>query len=419
MTTAGDALLAGDVAGALAAATAAVKAKPTDADARWLMAEMLLLTGDPERADKMLDAAALHEPNPAVLEFRKLLRADVLRGQVLREGRAPKFQGDDATPAQQAALRARMLLRLGDTAGATEAATEVESLRARAPGHLEDHDGNAVSFDDLRDADDVWAAEIEVLTTAGDHILVPVERIREARIDQGLLPNNVMPFEEDFLKGRLHGIATGEMQAMEAAGRTLFDFPDAPWEFQLDMARQVWDESRHAEIFSKLLEYVGSYIGEFAESEILWSCTQVDDPACRVAGINRGLEGLACDVFEQIIRMGQKMGDPIIERAVDYVLADEITHVRMGSKWMRKLTEGDPERLQRAQQFQDNIDALFNFEGFRTSKEEAPQVPLMLGSQQIDFDATLTISRETRLLAGFTDEEIDRLMKAAARSSAY
>jgi hypothetical protein len=41
------------------------------------------------------------------------------------------------------------------------------------------------------------------------------------------------------------------------------------------------------------------------------------------------------------------MGDPIIERAVDYVLADEITHVRMGSKWMRKLTDGDPERLQR------------------------------------------------------------------------
>lgn len=183
MTTAGDALLAGDVAGALAAATAAVKAKPTDADARWLMAEMLLLTGDAERADKMLDAAALHEPNPAVLEFRKLLRADVLRGQVLREGRAPKFQGDDATPAQQAALRARMLLRLGDTAGATEAATEVESLRARAPGHLEDHDGNAVSFDDLRDADDVWAAEIEVLTTAGDHILVPVERIRSLAFD--------------------------------------------------------------------------------------------------------------------------------------------------------------------------------------------------------------------------------------------
>jgi uncharacterized ferritin-like protein (DUF455 family) len=159
---------------------------------------------------------------------------------------------------------------------------------------------------------------------------------------------SALPGEEDFLKFRLHGIAAGEMQAMEAAGRTLFDFPDAPWEFQLDMARQVWDESRHLEIFTKLLEYVGSYLGEFPESEVLWSCTQADDPAARVAGINRGLEGLACDVFEQIIRLAQRMGDPVIERAVDYVLADEITHVRMGSQWMRKLTEGDPERLQRA-----------------------------------------------------------------------
>jgi hypothetical protein len=43
----------------------------------------------------------------------------------------------------------------------------------------------------------------------------------------------------------------------------------------------------------------------------------------------------------------------------------------------------------------------------------------MLGDRQLDFDATLTISRETRLLAGFSEEEIDRLMKAAARSSAY
>lgn len=64
MTTAGDALRAGDIAGALAAATAAVKAAPTDADARWLMAELLLLTGEVERADRMLDAAALRDPNP-------------------------------------------------------------------------------------------------------------------------------------------------------------------------------------------------------------------------------------------------------------------------------------------------------------------------------------------------------------------
>ncbi len=183
MTTAGDALRAGDIAGALAAATAAVKAAPTDADARWLMSEILLLSGDAERADRMLDAAALHEPNPAVLEFRKLLRAEVVRTQVLREGRAPKFQGDDATPAQRAALQARMLLRLGDVAAANEAAALLEETRPRSPGRLEAADGTQVPFDDFRDADDLWASEIEVLTAAGDHLLVPVSRLRSLSFD--------------------------------------------------------------------------------------------------------------------------------------------------------------------------------------------------------------------------------------------
>src|ERR1700694_2743607 len=250
---------------------------------------------------------------------------------------------------------------------------------------------------------------VDRLARPDDHILVPIERIREARIDQGLLANNVMPFEEDFLKGRLHGIAAGEMQAMEAAGRTLFDFPDAPWEFQLDMARQVWDESRHAEIYMKLLEYVGSYLGEFPETEVLWSCTQVDDPACRVAGINRGLEGLACDVFEQLIRIAQRNGDEVIERAVDYVLADEITHVRMGSKWMRKLTEGDPERLAKAQAFQDMVDEVFNFRGGRRAQEDIEN----------DDGQVVSIAKEARMLAGFTEEEIQRLITSARKSAAY
>jgi uncharacterized ferritin-like protein (DUF455 family) len=260
---------------------------------------------------------------------------------------------------------------------------------------------------------------VDKLARPANHILMPAQKSRQARAEQGLAMNNPMPYEDDFLKARMHGICAGEFQAMEAAGRTLYDFPDAPWEFQLDMARQVWDESRHAEIYMKLLEYVGSYYGEFPEGEVLWSCTQAEDPAARVAGINRGLEGLACDVFEQLIRLAQNMGDEVIERSVDYVLADEITHVRMGSKWMRKLTEGDPERLKRAQAFQDSIDEVFNFGSGRTSVADATQIKQRIGEKEFDIDGGITIAREARLLAGFTEEEIDRLVKGFAKSSAY
>jgi uncharacterized ferritin-like protein (DUF455 family) len=249
---------------------------------------------------------------------------------------------------------------------------------------------------------------VDKLAREDRFILLRGRKAREIREEQQL-EGRVLPFDEEALRARIHGIFTGEVQAMEAAGRTLFDFPDTPWEFQLDMARQVWDESRHTEIFERLLQYLGGAPGDYAETEILWRCTQAEDPAARVAGINRGLEGLACDVFDQLIRIAQKNGDDVIEKAVDYVLADEITHVRMGSLWMRKLCEGDPERLQRAQSFQDMIDDVFNFRGGRRAREDIKN----------DDAPFIAIAKEARLLAGFTEEEIQRLVEATRKSAAY
>ena len=37
--------------------------------------------------------------------------------------------------------------------------------------------------------------------------------------------------------------------------------------------------------------------------------------------------------------------------AIDYVLADELTHVRFGSEWVREFTAGDPDHYERAQEF--------------------------------------------------------------------
>ena len=249
---------------------------------------------------------------------------------------------------------------------------------------------------------------VDKLARPDNFVVMRGKQVREIREEQGL-EGRPLPFDEETLRARLHGIMTGEFQAMEAAGRTLFDFPDAPWEFQLDMARQVWDESRHVEIFQRLLEYMGGEAGDYVETEILWRCTQAEDPAARVAGINRGLEGLACDVFDQLIRIAQRNGDTVIEQAVDYVLADEITHVRMGSKWMRKLTEGDPERLQRALAFQEMVDEVFNFRGGRRAAEDL----------KVDDGMLLTIAKEARMLAGFTEEEIQRLVESARKSAAY
>jgi uncharacterized ferritin-like protein (DUF455 family) len=229
-------------------------------------------------------------------------------------------------------------------------------------------------------------------------------RVAELRREQGLPPFPDLSSRES-IRERVHGILVGELQAMEGAGRTVCDFPDAPWEFTMDMARQVWDESRHVEIYVRLVEHLGGYVGEFPETTILWRCACAEDAAARVAGVNRGLEGLACDVFAQLIEIARKLPDATIAESVDYVLADEITHVRMGSYWLNKLTEGDPERRRRAVAFQESIDERFNLGGMR--REGAPD------------EVPIAISTEVRRLAGFTDEEIARLIKATRRSPVY
>jgi hypothetical protein len=77
----------------------------------------------------------------------------------------------------------------------------------------------------------------------------------------------------------------------------------------------------------------------------------------------------------------------------------------MGSKWLTKLTEGDPERRRKAIEFQDTIDERFNLGGTRRmgAHDEVP----------------ISIATEARQLGGFTDEEIDRLIKTTQRSQVY
>ena len=153
----------------------------------------------------------------------------------------------------------------------------------------------------------------------------------------------------------------------------------------MNMARQCWDETRHVQIYEKLLERAGGEVGEYPENTFLFEASCHDDPVLRVTGVNRCLEGLACDVFRQLIDFGKTTGDEVLAQAVDFVLADELTHVRFGSDWVREWTRGDPERAQRAHEFQREVDRRFTFGGART------------------------IAREERLEAGFTEAELDEL----------
>src|SRR6187397_3445476 len=72
----------------------------------------------------------------------------------------------------------------------------------------------------------------------------------------------------DRARRQMHGIFVGEIQALEGAGRTAFDYAvgEIPFGLKLDMARQCWDEARHVEISLRLGEHMGTEVGEFSEA---------------------------------------------------------------------------------------------------------------------------------------------------------
>jgi uncharacterized ferritin-like protein (DUF455 family) len=217
-----------------------------------------------------------------------------------------------------------------------------------------------------------------------------------------------VPEAPDGARQLMHGIFVGEIQALEGAGRTCWDFDtgksdqEVPFEFKLDMARQCWDEARHCEISIKLGEHMGTYIGEFAEQTLLFEAACNQDPVLRLTGVNRALEGLAIDVFNTMREYGAATSDPVLYFCEDWMLADEVTHVKMGSDWLRRLTVDDPERQKTALDFQRAVDKLFSFGGFRGESEESP----------------VHLARKFRGLAGFTDDEIEQLVDVAAEAMA-
>jgi uncharacterized ferritin-like protein (DUF455 family) len=84
------------------------------------------------------------------------------------------------------------------------------------------------------------------------------------------------------------------------------------------------------------------------------------------------------------------------------MLADEVTHVKMGSTWLREITKNDKDRQQQALEFQRTVDGLFNFRGARGETREA----------------SIQLARKFREMAGFDTEEIDEIAAMAEQQRA-
>ncbi len=186
--TAHDLFEAGDLQGAIAAVTAEVKARPLATERRGLLAELLSFAGDLERADKQLDAMVRQDPDSVVgvALFRQVIRADLARHQIHRDGRLPEFVGPPPGHVQTL-LQAGAAIRAGDVAEARRLARAAEDQRPRVAVRVGD-----VVFDDLRDLDDLTAGVFEVLTSNGQAYWIPIERVQRIEFRAPQRPRDLL-----------------------------------------------------------------------------------------------------------------------------------------------------------------------------------------------------------------------------------
>lgn len=167
-----------------------------------------------------------------------------------------------------------------------------------------------------------------------------------------------------FLAPLIMSILSAEFRGIDFFGRFVVDMQtsDVPWHMTMAFARQTFDESRHTALNMKLLEHLGSRVGEFPD--IILGPTRDEipeeelDPAVLMARINVALEGFALTSFEEIRKLAQDIGEELIEHCHDYNMADEVTHVAIGDYWLDRLSKDQPWRKERAQAVQEEFDKM-------------------------------------------------------------
>jgi uncharacterized ferritin-like protein (DUF455 family) len=145
---------------------------------------------------------------------------------------------------------------------------------------------------------------------------------------------------------RTHREYNQEVQTLEVAGLCLVDYPDAPWELRMELARQCWDEARHAALAYRHLKELGGWKGMYPIANLDWSVVgMLDSLPARLAVQLRTFEAGSLDIDSVAPAMLRDMGQDPLADLIEAIEADEVQHVRFGNDWVKRLTTAQPKAV--------------------------------------------------------------------------
>jgi Protein of unknown function (DUF455) len=170
---------------------------------------------------------------------------------------------------------------------------------------------------------------------------------------------NHVPVEPEEQRHFFHGLMDAELCAAELMARNSHESPDMPWDFHVDMARQTWDELRHARVHDVLMATeLGCRWGDYPVGFSYFRSIYGYDLLDRLALFNGTSEQRAMWRHSHRRKRLVELGQESVARVFDYLLADEVPHVHNGARWGSHLLGGDEAAYRRrVRELREGLDA--------------------------------------------------------------
>ncbi|MDC3961122.1 DUF455 family protein [Polyangium jinanense] len=285
----------------------------------------------------------------------------------------------------------------------------------------------------------LWEArEAGAPTDVSEWLWAPIDRVpRPSRpghmrfATRGALSSRAIYEDEvEHTRQMFHGMTDEEITTLELFARCSYEHPDMPEEFHAAMARQMFDESRHAQACINTLEDFGGTYGDLPISTGVYDFHYHHAP-CE-PGSKRELlwrlllrstfeEALSLDGFVLQIKKRAFYGQEQVTRVLGAIMSDEIFHVRSGVRWSTYLCNGDRRRA-REEREQAHAFDLEQLEKIRrefvmANPEQALEELAFMRMRdavvpkRFPFSLDISINRAARKAAGMDDEDMAQVVE--------
>ena len=193
----------------------------------------------------------------------------------------------------------------------------------------------------------------------------------------------------------VHALAHIEFNAINLAWDAVLRFRGLPSAFYHDWVRVADEEALHFSLLEARLHGLHSHYGAFPAHDGLWemAAKTAGDVLHRMALVPRVLEARGLDVTPAMIGRLQHVGDEETVVILQRILADEIGHVEIGTRWYRYLCA-------------------------QRGLPPAATFGRLLGEYRLDRIKS-PVNRAARLEAGFDDEELAMLGALAGKTDEH